>query len=313
MLLRTLILSTALLSGCDDSLSPDQGFRQANKGFISAAFSRDGTIEFISSFQHGGSLWRTKDKERLYDWNHTDDGYSAIRAAVFSEDDKFVLTTEGKTVVLWDASSGESIRYWHSPSRILAVDIAKQYVLLGQEDNIAILVNIIKGGVVGSLKHDGPVSSVSINDDANFALTGSHDGAARYWSLDSGMELQRMQYDQPVDFVLLSNDGKLALSASYQGKVSIWNTAEGSEVIILYRKNPGVVSARFNSDSTELLLGTSREKVILWDLEKAQPIRNWLVPNDGPWHKAAILSVSFDKDQESYLAAASNGLTYQFN
>ena len=291
----------------------DQGFRQANKGFLSAAFSSDGSFEFISSFNHGGSLWQTVDGERLYDWNHKSNSYSAIRAAVFSEDNKFVATAEDDTVVLWNVSNGESIRYWHSPTRILSIDIAKQYVLLGQDDDTARLINIVAGGIVRELNHEGAVSSVSLSVDAEYALTGSHDGSARYWSLATGEELYRKQYDQPIDFVLLSNDGRLALSAAYQGKVSIWSTADGKEILSLYRRNPGITSARFKANLTELLVGTSRETIILWDLATGREKEKWRVPNDGPWHKAAILSVSFNESQLGFLAAASNGFSYRFD
>tara|TARA_B100000959_G_scaffold197511_1_gene206581 strand:+ start:273 stop:440 length:168 start_codon:yes stop_codon:yes gene_type:complete len=52
------------------------------------------------------------------------------------------------------------------------------------------------------------------------------------------------------------------------------------------------------------------EQVFLQDMEDLSVLDRWQVPNDGPWHKADILSVSFDGLTNSYLAAASNGITY---
>lgn len=292
---------------------PEHRVRQANQGMISAAFSPDGQLEFIGSFNHGGSLWRTRDEERLYNWNHSADRYSAMRNAVFSDDNKFVATTEGNTMVLWDTTSGEAIRYWETPSRILSIDMARQYVLLGQENNFAVLFDTVQGGIIGTLQHDAPVTSVSMDNDAMFAATGSLDGSVRYWSLDTGAELERWTQQQPIELVVLSGSGKIMFTAAYQGAVSLWSLSTSEETRRLYDKNPGITSARFDSKEERLLLGTSRERIILWELAAGQATINWKVPNDGPWHKAAILSVSFSNEPGNYLAAASNGYTYHLN
>ncbi len=55
------------------------------------------------------------------------------------------------------------------------------------------------------------------------------------------------------------------------------------------------------------------EQVFLRDMGDLSVLDRWQVPNDGPWHKADILSVSFDGLTNSCLAAATNGITYQFN
>jgi WD40 repeat protein len=171
----------------------------------------------------------------------------------------------------------------------------------------------VEGGIVGSLPHDARVSSVAVSSDARFALTGSHDGFARVWSLDSGQEIRRWQHHNPVDLVMLSGDDKMALTTAYRGQVSTWNTHSGAEAIRLYDVNPGITSARFSHDNSKLLLGTSREKIILWDLEAGEILQTWAVPSDGPWHRSAVLSVGFDKNEQNLLATASNGFTYRFN
>jgi WD40 repeat protein len=311
-----------LVVSCHQPLSTGEGFQQANEGLFCAEFSHDGSMLFVASFSHGGSLWLTAENERLYNWNHTKGEYSAIHTAVFSQDDKFVASTEGKTLVLWNTASGEPIRHWESPSNILSLAIGQQYVLLGLDsrcdglatdcDNLALLFNTVEGGVVGSLEHDARVSSVAISSDAEFALTGSHDGSVRVWSLDSGQEIRRWQHHKPVDLIVLSDDDRIALTTAYQGRVSIWDTHTGTESIRLYDVNPGITSARFNHDNSKLLLGTSREQVILWSVEAGEVLQTWAVPHDGPWHRSAVLSVGFDRNEQYLLATASNGFTYRF-
>ena len=324
-------LLLGFLTSCTDSavsLNTEQATLRAGQGTISSAFSRDGQFEFVGSFHHGGDLWRRSDNEHLYSWNHKKDQYSAIRSAVFSEDDKFVATTTGDSVVIWEIATGQSMRFFQSvidrqppgsigpnistPERILAIDMAKNYILLGQENNQAVVFDSLRGGIIGTLPHDGPVSSVSLDDSANFAATGSHDGYVRYWSLDAGEQLFSWQHNQPIDLVLLSPSGKLIVGAAYKGAVSLWYTSDGREAMQFYKVNQGITALALNQAETKLLIGTSREKIILWDLENQRIAKTWTVPNDGPWHKAAILSVAFGMEQR-YLAAASNGYTYAFD
>jgi WD40 repeat protein len=261
------------------------------------------------------------DHERLFNWNYNIEEPSAIRSAVFSEDGQFFATSEDHTIALWKVSNGQSVRFWNNPSRTTSLDMAKQYVLIGQDNNTALVFDIINGEVIGSLQHSAVVSSVSMDDKAKFALTGSHDGVARYWSLDNGAEIHAWAHQTQVEFVRLSQDGKYALTAAYQGPVSIWNTQTGENISVLFTKNPGIISARFDVNSNQLLLGTSREKVILWDIAEQSEKTRWKIPYEGPWHRAAIVALSFVKDKvadnnqskQQYRVIASDGMSYVFD
>lgn len=309
MRIQSFTLFLCLLSACTDTVPPEQAFQLANRGIISASLSDNGELAFVGSFNEGGSLWRMTDHERLFNWNHSKDDLTSIRASAFSEDSQFVVTSADKDMALWNASTGQPIRFWRSPSKITSIDVARQYVLIGQTNNNALVFDTIKGGIIGNLQHNDIVSSVSLDDEAKFALTGSHDGGARYWSLDNGAEIFTWSHRTPIEFVQLSQNGQYALSVAYQGTVSLWNTASGELIKTLYDKNPGIISARFSSD--QLLLGTSREKIMLWDLTALEEIEKWEIPNAGPWHKAAVISVAFSHRLNTYRVIASDGISYE--
>jgi len=309
MKIQCFIIFLYLLTACTETVPTEQAFQLANRGIISASITEDGKFAFVGSFGEGGSLWRMKDHERLFTWNHSKEETTSIRASAFSEDGQFVVTSADRDMALWDASSGQTIRFWRSPSKITSIDIARHYVLIGQANNNALVFDTIRGGIIGSLQHANIVSSVSLDDIAKFALTGSHDGSARYWSLDNGAEIYNWSHSTPIEFVQLSQDGKFALTVAYQGPVSLWDTRNGELVKALYTKNPGVISARFGTD--RLLLGTSREKVILWDLLILEESQRWKIPNAGPWHKAAVISVAFGQGVSGYQIIASDGISYK--
>jgi len=308
MRIQWFTLCLILLTACSDTVPTEQAFQLAERGIISASLTENGDLAFVGSFGDGGGLWRMTDHERLFNWNHSKNELTSISASAFSEDGQFVVTTADRDMALWNTSTGQPIRFWRSPSRITSIDIARQYVLIGQANNNAVVFDTIKGGIIGSLQHSTIVSEVSLDDAAKFALTGSHDGAVRYWSLDNGAEIYTWPHRTPIELVQLSQNGRYALSVAYQGEVSLWDTRSGELIKELYRKNPGIISARFSQD--QLLLGTSREKVILWDLVDFKKIRTWKIPNAGPWRKAAVISVAFSKNPSGYRIIASDGISY---
>ncbi len=314
------IVCLLALYGCSDQERPIGDYRIASHSLLSAAYSRNSDQYFIGAFNHGGSLWKTSygdvsASERLYDWNHCAEEFSAIRVAAFSGNGQFVATTEGSSMALWSTETGESQRYWQSPSRIIDLDISKagEYALLALDNQSAVLFNLLRGGVVGSLKHEETISSVSIDDDATLALTGANDGVAIIWSLEDGKAKFELPHMSPVNFVALAPSGNWAVTATYQGGVFIWNARTGKQVVKLFRINPGITSLSFSKEEDQLLIGTARESIQLVTRDTGERIRRWKIPNNGPWHKAAVIAVSFGDEgvgQQIYHAISSTGVAY---
>lgn len=86
------LLFALLLAACGDQ--PAQQWTLATKGAFSAALSPNGQYATVGAIEHGGSLWRLSDGERLYNWNHTQGTYSMLVASTFSTDSRFVITAE---------------------------------------------------------------------------------------------------------------------------------------------------------------------------------------------------------------------------
>jgi len=309
------------LYGCSPNDAPVASYKIASHSLLSAAYSRDATQYFVGTINHGGSLWKAPGREisrseRLFDWNHTSDEFSAIRVAVFSADGRFVATTEGSGMVVWSTETGQSDRYWQSPSRIIDLDISSggEYALLALDDQSAVLFNLMRGGIVGKLQHQETISGVAINDEATLAITGANDGVAKIWSLEDGEPQFELNHKTPVNYVALSPSGAFAVTAAYQGPVSVWDTKTGNQIVRLYRVNPGITSLRFSEDENLLLIGTARESIHLMARSSGEMLKHWKIPNDGPWHKAAVIAVSFgagaEAGQNDYHAISSSGFAY---
>ena len=206
-----------------------------------------------------------------------------------------------------------SIRHWTAPARILSLALSKDggFAFLGLETGEAVMFYIFAGELVGRLPHENPVQSVALDDNATISV--STDGSmVIVWSLEAGAGTGAWEVSAPVDFVVISPDRRLVISSAYLGPVTLStlhaDTPPSHET--LYARNPGLSTARSAAGDKRLLLGTAREGVILWDLATMETVHEWEVPREGPWDKAAVLSVAFGKGAQ-YFAAASSGHSYE--
>lgn len=304
-----------LLSACQQAETPTKSWQQAARGTLSAAFSSDGKLGFIGSINHGGSLWRLQDGERLFNWNHSQDQFSVIYSAAFSADDKLVATTEYETIVLWDAATGKSLRYWHAPARIMDIDLSPKgnFALLGLDNHTAVVFDIMAGGITRTLAHSATVTSVALNKDASLAVTGSDDFAAKLWSVASGKLLATLPHPSPVNLVAISDSGKYILTGAYREAVVIWDSQSGESIHTLFNTNPGLTVAVFSGDDSMLLTGNFKQHIQLWDTKSWSRKKEWKLEKAGQWQGSAVLALAFSETPGQFYAAASTGQSYQLN
>jgi WD40 repeat protein len=328
-----LLVCLSFAIACTPQNTPDNSLQVAHKGLISAAFSPEGDYLFTGSFQHGGALWNHETGERLYNWNLAPETYSAFSNADFSEDGKFVATTDGQSVTIWDVDGGgvashlqspaqslgirntdaiwaspDSEAYWQKPGRILDLALSRQYLLLGLENQVALLVDITSRSIIGALPHADVITSVAMDQDAQLAVTGSRSGVATLWSLETGAKLASYEAQSAINFVAISANGEYIIVCAATGPVQLIETRPKGQSIEISKGNPGVTAARFDTKLGQLLLGTSRERVMLFNLREGVKTRDWTISNDGPWHKAAVIDLAFTDTNP--VAVASNGRSY---
>ena len=307
-------LLVGLVAGCGGG-SPAARYEMAERGVYTATISADGEYSLIGSLNHGASLWRNPDHERLFNWAHRSGETAELVAAAISPDGDRAATTDPRTLVLWDVTSGEALRFWATPGSVLDLDLAPtgRRVLMGLDDHSAILFDAQSGEHVHTLLHEGRVNSVDIADAGGVAITGSDDETAIVWSLESGAEQQRLQHANPVRLVALSADGRFAFTASENQLVAVWDVASGTYAFVLSTRNRGVTAARFSSDGKRLLVGYVNRNVELWDVKSGQVMSRWRTSARNPWHPtgAAVLEVAFTQTPGRYYVVSGDGVRYE--
>ena len=318
--LAAAMLFILTLVGCKGGDSPSDSLEVAVRGLHTAALTNDGKYAVIGSINHGGSYWQLDSKERLYNWNHSDQEATTLIASDLADDAPFGLTAGPHKMVLWNTDTGKYHRYWSAPAAILdlALSADARVALLGLDDGSAVLFDIQRGGIVRRLEHGNRVRSVALSQDRKLALTGSEDSRARLWDLSTGKEIMTIQHDDDVQHVNLSDDGQLAFSVSKYDKAVLWHSRSGHIHGELPIKAQGLklgiryTTSAFNHDASLLLTGRTDQTVELWDVETLKKRQSWKLPKRHRWKPtgAAILALSFSEDANTVVAIASNGFIH---
>lgn len=308
-------IALAMGSGCDSSEAPSASWDLAAQGLYTATVSDGGNLVLVGSLNHGGSLWRTIDQERLFDWNHRAGEFSDLVAVAFSPDGQRAITTDPRTLVLWDTQTGESLGFWATPGAVHSVALGSdgRTVLMGLKDHSALVFDAVSGAYRQTLLHEGEVISVDVSRDGRIAITGSADETARLWDLASGAELHRLALGNPARLVRISDSGQLAFTAAQGRSVQVWNATTGAAVFELTDRNTGVMAAAFSGDDTRLLVGYVNRTIELWDLSTQTRIRHWRTEARNPWHEtgAAVLAVGFGTAPGIFWALSGDGRMVQ--
>lgn len=304
-----LLLISLLLSACGTGKAPESFDEVTSQGAHSLCLNQDASYAFAGSIHHGGSLWRLKPLDRLFNWNHQAGKNSSIISCDFSPDGKYVATTDNRGIALWNSKSGEAIWFWNAPGDIHDIKLNQngQYALLAMADYTATLFDIKNGGIKRTLRHEGVVYDVSMDQQGKLAASASDDASARIWDLDSGKQLHKLEHGNQVRSAQLSSDGRYVFTSALGDPGRLWNTHSG-KLLQEFPINSGFFnSIRFNKDSSQILTGTSAGKIQLWQAKNAKLKQTWQAVPRNQWisNNVLIEDVAFAK--RGYVATGSNG------
>lgn len=319
-LLVTLFLCIVLTACSRDE--PKQSFSTAVQGVYSAGFSQAGDLAAVGSIQHGGSLWRTNDAERLYNWNHRADTLTAITTLAFSPDDNYVVTADINTIVLWDAHNGTALRFFDAPGEILYIALTPgaEQALLSMADNRAILFDIQRGGILHQFPLEAGILSQAISDDGRYALFSLDNRQLQRWSLIDATLDRDLQSQGRVNTLAISDDGQFAFTSVQHRDASVIDLNSGETVAKLKYNNKffpsfsTFLTARFYDQSRHLLTGNTTGAMELWDVQSGDRIKRWITPKSASFGPTnfSVVAVAMTESQQQAIAMTSDGTTYQF-
>lgn len=314
-LILWLMLSSITLGlvGCSDK--PEKSWEQATRGLYTADLATNG-YSLVGSILHGGSLWRLKDGERIYNWNLSQGTYTNLVEVALSSDGKFGATADDRRIVLWSTRTGKSIGFWNTPADILSVAVSDHglFILIGMKNFTAIYIDVRQGGILSTVNHQDSVRSVAISADGKIGLTGSDDKTAKLWRLNDGHLLRSWDHDNLVNHVSLSRKAKWALTSGQHSKANIWNVKKNKSVMTIGGRSASISASSFSSNEKQFVVGNTAREIDLWDIKSKKKIGHWVAPKRSMWKPAGarILAVALSQQKGRVLATASNGVSFEF-
>ena len=242
----------------------------------SASFTADGSGLLTASYFGLARLWDIETgniRETYVGLESVDGGQEDwIWNAVLSPDGTQVAgTTSRRTIILWDATTGERISILRfaadegpgapgASSSLDGVTWAAVYspdgtmLATASQDGVARIWDPRDASLIASLtEHEAAVDDIAFSPDGARLLTGSDDGTAKVWDVGTGRSLMTLEgQPQGVTAVAWSPDGALLATTSYDGTVHLRDAESGRTLHVLTGSLGVVQTADFSPDSRYL-------------------------------------------------------------
>ncbi|GIX04138.1 MAG: hypothetical protein KatS3mg114_0007 [Planctomycetaceae bacterium] len=205
-----------------------------------------------------------------------------VTAATWIDDQAFILGLPGRLEV-WQLQSAESpqVLTLEQPVRALAVDPRRQWLAVGQYQQVAVL-SWPEGKPVQLLTGPrGFVRTVRFAPSGDALAAGSDDGAVYIWACPSGQRTLSLKHDDPVQALAWSADGRRLATAigdewrpTRAGTICVWNI-DGSLAQRWTHHRRAALCVAWGRQPQQLFSGGLDEQIFLWQLGEAEPQANW--------------------------------------
>lgn len=277
-----LLVSTLLLSACEQHSKPTQQFEHAVEGGYSADISENGDYSLISSLLHGISLWDNRHNKLLFNWYHHQNNSNDVFIVRLSSNNSVALTASRNEFALWDTKTGKSLGFYKvsdSPIRDIQLSENGQFVVYGQVDGKLVHINLLTGRRLEAPLHREKINSIDMSSNGRYVLSGGNDHQAFLWDTQTAQVVQQFQFDQRISFVRLEKEGRFAFIADTQKSSQIWDLTTGKlKSTLIYNARQSIFSTvRFIKDGQYLLTGNATKSVVLWDTNTGLKKQSWMV------------------------------------
>ena len=179
-----------------------------------------------------------------------------VNSVAYSPDGtKIISSSEGSTINIWDANTGECLKNLKRFSDF--PDITK--IFSGSRDEIG---------------HSGEVNSVAFSPDGTKIISGSTDKTIKIWDANTGHCLKTLEgHSSFVESVAFSPDGTKIISGSFDETVKIWDANTGECLKTLKGHSDYVESVAYSPDGTKIISGSWDGTIKIWDANTGECLK----------------------------------------
>jgi WD40 repeat protein len=212
---------------------------------------------------------------------HTDDSH-----VVFRRNGREVVSVSyDRTIRIWDAASGTSLRTLHTPigpgklGMHFAVALAPDGETLAVAGNgdprgefVVYLIGLADGQIQRVLRgHTAGVICLAFDRQGERLASGSHDLTARVWNVKTGEALRVLKgHTKIVEDVAFSPQADRLLSASADETARIWDLSSGVTLHTLRGHTSRIMACDWSQDGQRLATGGVDQRIVLWGSDGKQ-------------------------------------------
>jgi len=218
-----------------------------------------------------------------------------IYTIAFSKNGKMIVSGgNDNTVVIWDVSTGKSIKnlFGHSNYvRTISFSPDGTKLASGSKDGTIILWDVNWGTIIKTLvSQNNGVYSLDFSPDGTKLASGDNN-RIKIWDLSSGTVIKTLNGNNSFILSLdFSPDGRYLVSGGYNNYIELWDLYSGMLVRTFEGHNSSVYCLSFSPDGTKLVSGGDDNKIKLWDFNSGMLIKTF----EG--HNNSVYCFSFSPD-----------------
>ncbi len=223
--------------------------------------------------------------------------------ALFSPDDKKILSCGAGTVKLWDASTGQLLHaFTKLTNEIHSIAFSPDGTHIISGADAALKLWDVSTGKLASEFSNGTtdnITTVAFSPDGRHILSGSAQSTLKLWDVSTGKRVHIFEgHTDEVTSIAFSPDGKHVVSAGKDNSVRSWDVSTGLSVNVFGGDSRPVRAVAFSPDGRSAISGGDDAILRLWDVSTARIVRTFV------GHTEPIYSVAFSPDGKQALSGS---------
>lgn len=228
---------------------------------------------------------------------------------------------ERGTLMLWDRTTGESVRQFMLPedvdasttltsaafspdSTLVAAALDNFEIVVWQVDTGAIIARL--RGDDSALLHTDAINDLAFSPDGTKIVSAASDDLLILWDITAQRPLSSfVGHTRRVFSVAYSPDGMTILSGGGDRLVNVWDVATGEIIHTLTGHDNRVRTVVYSPDGSTAYSGSDDTNIIVWDLVSGTELRRFEVNVDGVGQ--TVLSIAISRDGGTAISGAEDG------
>ena len=288
-------------------------------GVESATFNADGHQVLLGSVNGNALLLdlRSGNAPRRYALGQKEHANSRVTSVAFSPDGRYFLTGVEQDVVLWDRSTGRTLRtFMGHRGEVVATAFSPdgKLVLTGDgwktadlSSDVVMTTYDLKQAIFKA--RQGLDSLIPPKTGAASPQNDREEHSAILWDIDLGRKIRVFKgHSFFVNSVEFSSDGRRILTSSADGTAVLWEVATGKQLQTFKGHTKGIASASFSPDNSRVLTCSVDETATLWDTASGRRLHIL-----EPGSDACINAGAFSRDGRRVAIASCDGSAFVYD